>query len=111
MPVTAWHRPSQQAVSFPLTTPTAIQRRTLSKWVGELWVAPRALKSLRGPKGEMISYRRTGPLLFGGVILDIYEIKELRETLTLYVDEYSHTGPKAPVGFTCVSAFPLTEPE
>jgi hypothetical protein len=28
----------------------------------------------------------------------------------LYVDEYSYTDPKAPVGFVCASPFTLTAP-
>jgi hypothetical protein len=69
------------------------------------------LRNLLGPKGEKISYKRLRHVVFGGTILDIYEIKGLKETVTLYIDEYSYTEPKAPVGFTCVSAFPLTKPQ
>jgi hypothetical protein len=68
------------------------------------------LDNLLGPKGEMITYERTGSIPFGDTILDIYEIKGLTKTITLYIDEYDYTEPQAPVGFTCVSAFPLSKP-
>jgi hypothetical protein len=68
------------------------------------------LDNLLGPKGETISYDRAGSIAFGDTILDIYEIKGLQKPITLYIDEYSYTEPQAPVGFTCVSAFPLTKP-
>ncbi len=68
------------------------------------------LDNLLGPNGEKISYERTGSLQFGDTILDAFEIKGLAKNVTLYIDEYSYTEPQAPVGFTCLSAFPLTTP-
>lgn len=68
------------------------------------------LDNLRGPNGEELTYERTGSVPFGDIILDIYEIKGLAKSITLYLDEYNYTDPKAPVGFTCVSAFPLAKP-
>jgi len=68
------------------------------------------LDNLAGPKGEKISYVRRGSNTFGDTILDIFEITSLGKTITLYVDEYSYTEPLAPAGFTCIAAFPLTQP-
>jgi hypothetical protein len=65
---------------------------------------------LAGPKGEKISYERTGSIGFGDTILDAFVITGLGKKITLYIDEYSYTEPQAPVGFTCLSAFPLAEP-
>jgi hypothetical protein len=47
---------------------------------------------------------------FEDTILDVFEIKGLQKAATLYIDEYSYTEPQAPVGFTCLSIFPLTSP-
>jgi len=68
------------------------------------------LENLLGPKGEKISYRRAGPIITLGRIIDIYEINGLKETVTLYIDKYSYAEPQAPAGFTCASEFPLTKP-
>ena len=68
------------------------------------------LDTLRGPNGEELTYDRLGSLPFDSTILDIYEIKGLKQTATLYVDEYSYTDPVAPAGFTCASSFTLTPP-
>jgi hypothetical protein len=68
------------------------------------------LDNLAGPKGEKISYERTGSIGFGDTILDAFVITGLSKKITLYIDEYSYTEPQAPVGFTCLSAFPLAEP-
>jgi hypothetical protein len=68
------------------------------------------LDNLRGPNGESITYERTGSLPFGDTILDAFEIKGLSQSVTLYIDEYNYTEPRAPVGFTCASAFSLTPP-
>jgi hypothetical protein len=68
------------------------------------------LDNLLGPNGEKISYDRTGSLAFGDTILDAFEITVLNQSLILYIDEYAFSEPQAPVGFTCLSAFPLTAP-
>jgi hypothetical protein len=68
------------------------------------------LDNLLGPKGEKITYERTGSIPFGDTFLDVFEISGLGKTITLYIDEYVYTEPQAPVGFTCVSAFPLSKP-
>jgi hypothetical protein len=68
------------------------------------------LDHLKGPNGENISYERTGSLPIGNTILDIYEVLVAGKKVTLYIDEYSYTEPQAPVGFTCVGVFPLSQP-
>ncbi len=68
------------------------------------------LDNLAGPKGEKISYSRTGSLDFGNTILDGFVITGMGKEITLYIDEYSFTEPQAPVGFTCLAAFSLEKP-
>jgi hypothetical protein len=68
------------------------------------------LDVLRGPNGEALTYDRLGSVPFDNTILDIYEIRGLSKPVTLYIDEYSYTDPKAPVGFICASPFTLTVP-
>lgn len=68
------------------------------------------LDNLLGPQGEAISYVRLGSTIAGDVILDIYQISGLPNSVTLYVDEYNFTAPQAPVGLTCKAAFPLASP-
>jgi hypothetical protein len=68
------------------------------------------LDNLAGPNGEKISYERMGSKDFADTILDTYVITGLSEDVTLYLDQYSYTEPQAPVGFACLSAFPLTPP-
>jgi hypothetical protein len=68
------------------------------------------LDNLLGANGEKTSYERTGSFTFGDTILDSYEITVGGKKSIIYIDEYSFTEPQAPVGFTCVSAFPLAKP-
>lgn len=68
------------------------------------------LDNLCGPNGEKISYDRGGSLPFGDTILDVFEITGVKKAVALYIDEYTYMEPQAPVGFTCASAFPLSEP-
>ncbi len=68
------------------------------------------LDNLAGPKGEKLSYTRGGSDNFGDTILDTFNITGLGKTVTLYIDEYSFSEPQAPVGFTCLTAFPLSKP-
>ena len=68
------------------------------------------LDNLAGPKGEKISYERSGSQEFGDTILDAFVITGLSKPATLYIDEYSYSEPQAPVGFTCLGAFSLTKP-
>lgn len=68
------------------------------------------LDNLLGPNGEKTSYNRLKSIPFDNTILDVYEITGLNKAMTLYLDEYSYTDPKAPVGFTCQTAFVLSQP-
>lgn len=68
------------------------------------------LDNLLGPNGEKITYELTESFNFGDTILDTFEITSLQNKVTLYIDEYSYTEPQAPLGFTCLSNFPLTAP-
>lgn len=68
------------------------------------------LDNLAGPKGEKISYSRAGSTTVGDTILDTFIITGLEKEVTLYIDEYSFSALKAPVGFTCIAAFTLTAP-
>lgn len=68
------------------------------------------LNSLRGPKGEPITYERRGAcceyedksLPRGGGLLDVYDIQVDggSKTITIYVDMYRTGPPLLPVGFT-----------
>ena len=65
------------------------------------------LNNLRGPNGELISYKSTGSLSFENTILDEYIIIGLPTPVTLYIDVYSFEEPMAPAGFTCAGPFNL----
>lgn len=74
------------------------------------------LNSLRGPKGEPVTYERRGAcceyqdksiptvsgLPSGGGLLDVYDIQVDggSKTITIYVDMYRSGPPLLPVGFT-----------
>lgn len=74
------------------------------------------LNSLRGPKGEPVTYERRGAcceyedksiptgsgLPSGGGLLDVYDIQVDggSKTITIYVDMYRMGPPQMPVGFT-----------
>lgn len=68
------------------------------------------LNSLRGPKGEPVTYERRGAccefedksLPRGGGLLDVYDIQVDggSKTITIYVDMYRIGPPQLPVGFT-----------
>lgn len=68
------------------------------------------LDNLLGPSGQLIGYNRLGSMPYGDTILDAYQISGLNKSVTLYIDEYSFAELKAPVGFTCKSAFLLAKP-
>ena len=68
------------------------------------------LDNLLDANGEKISYERTGSVPFGNTILDAFEISVAGKKITLYIDEYAYTEPQAPVGFTCIAAFPFSKP-
>lgn len=74
------------------------------------------LNSLRGPKGEPVTYERRGAcceyedksitsiggLPSGGGLLDVYDVQVDGggKTITIYVDMYRMGPPQLPVGFT-----------
>ncbi len=73
------------------------------------------LSILRGPKGQAVSYVRTGSFTFNGVILDEYEVTYagLETPVKLYFDEYNFDelqGVQIPAGFTCGSLAPPSAP-
>ena len=69
------------------------------------------LKSLRGPDGQKLKYKRLGSCCFFSTpntfmgdkgLLDKYEVsyKGLKEPLTLYLNSYDYEQPMVPVGLT-----------
>jgi hypothetical protein len=68
------------------------------------------LNSLRGPKGQPVTYERRGAccefedksIPTGGGLLDVYDIQVDggSKTITIYVDMYRKGPPVLPVGFT-----------
>ena len=68
------------------------------------------LENLLGMNGEPIIYERAGSIPFEDTVLDAFEVTVAGQKVTLYIDEYDYMEPQAPVGFTCVGAFPLSEP-
>ncbi|AYQ26818.1 MULTISPECIES: hypothetical protein [unclassified Polaromonas] len=68
------------------------------------------LNSLRGPKGEPVTYERRGAccefedksIPTGGGLLDVYDIQVDggSKTITIYVDMYRKGPPLLPFGFT-----------
>jgi|SRR5690554_4067240 len=78
------------------------------------------LKSLRGPNGEQIQYRRVSSCCgfksksaaFGKGFLDNYEVyyQGLKEPVILYLNGYEFENPKAPIGFSFVSADKIVKP-
>ncbi|MBE2224145.1 MAG: hypothetical protein IAF02_21575 [Anaerolineae bacterium] len=83
---------------------------------GDAWDGPpreRAFfDNLLGPNGETITYSRDGSLPYGDTILDAFSVTYpgIAETAVIYVDEYTYSAPMVPVGFTCVTGFPLSAP-
>ena len=78
--------------------------------VGKIENEQAFLKSLQGPNGESIQYRRIGSCcefraesaVFGTGFLDKYEISYdgLSDPVILYLNGYEYEAPKCPVGFT-----------
>ncbi|GAB4580935.1 MAG: hypothetical protein Fur0022_36800 [Anaerolineales bacterium] len=66
------------------------------------------LSNLRGPNGEALTYTSLGSTASGEFDLD--EIGGLSEPILLVLDKYNFELLRAPVGFTCPGAFPLTIP-
>jgi hypothetical protein len=73
----------------------------------------RYLDALRGPEGQPVQYRRVGQAHApDGTILDQYTVTHagLDKPVTLHLDWYHFTMPKAPRGFSCAGPFNLTTP-
>jgi len=78
------------------------------------------LKALRGPTGEPVKFRRIGSCCefksksaaFGSAFLDKYEVyyKGINEPVNLYLNGYEFETPKAPLGFTFVTADKIEAP-
>lgn len=77
---------------------------------GALYVAAREqryLQGLRGPAGELLSFKRTGSMMppgsDAGRPLDRYTVTYdgLESPLTLYLDAYHYEPPRAPAGLVC----------
>lgn len=68
------------------------------------------LDNLSGPNGEKVTYVRTGDIPLENTILDNFKVTVAGKTVNLYIDEYAYSEPQAPVGFTCIGAFPLSKP-
>lgn len=78
------------------------------------------LSALRGPNGEEVRFWRvsscchfkTKSAIFGYGLLDKYEVyyKGLKEPIILYINGYEYKTPKAPVGFTFVTADKVVKP-
>jgi hypothetical protein len=88
--------------------------------VGKIKNEQAYLKSLRGPNGEQVQFRRlssccefnNNSAVFGKGLLDQYEVyyQGLKEPITLYVNGYDYENPKAPIGFTFVTADKIEKP-
>ena len=73
----------------------------------------RYLDALRGPEGQVVTYKRTGQHRAPDqTILDAYVLtyEGLEKPITLYLDWYHSNPPKAPRGFTCAQPFDLGAP-
>lgn len=88
--------------------------------VGKIENEQAYLKALRGPNGEQVQFRRISSCcsfksrsaVFGKGLLDKYEVyyQGLREPIILYLNGYDFEKPKAPVGFTFVTADKIEKP-
>jgi hypothetical protein len=65
------------------------------------------LDNLLGPAGQAVSYVRNGSIPYEEIILDAYTLTYDGGSAILYIDIYTFTEPRAPVGFTCAGPFPL----
>jgi hypothetical protein len=73
----------------------------------------RYLESLRGPEGQIVSFKRLGSTEGpDDTILDAYEVTHqgLDKPVTLYLDWYHYTEPRLPRGFSCAAPFNLGLP-
>ncbi len=82
--------------------------------VGKIENEQAYLKALRGPNGEAVQFRRVSSCcgfksksaVFGQGLLDKYEVfyQGLKAPVILYLNGYDYENPKAPFGFTFVTA-------
>jgi len=82
--------------------------------VGEVENEQAYLKALRGPNGEQVQFRRISSCCkfksktaaFGSGFLDKYEVfyQGLTQPIILYLNGYDYETPKAPIGFTFITA-------
>ncbi len=74
----------------------------------------RYLDALRGPKGEVVRYTRNGSTMPPGTDdpVDVYTVTYdgLEAPLTLYLDAYHFSDPKAPQGLVCAKPMSLGLP-
>lgn len=68
------------------------------------------LKSIRAPDGKSLDYQRIGSFAHGERLLDGYKVSFSGDTVTIYLDAYSYEELKAPQGFFCPEAIPLSSP-
>jgi len=88
--------------------------------VGKIENEQAYLKALRGPGGEQVQFRRISSCCnfksksaaFGKGVLDKYEVyyQGLKEPFILYLNGYEYENPKAPAGFTFVTADKIEMP-
>ena len=72
----------------------------------------RYLDTLRGPDGQPIRYTRAGAVEVGDWLVDAYQVTYdgLERPITLYLDWYHFTEPRAPKGFACAQPINLGLP-
>lgn len=88
--------------------------------VGKIENEQAYLKALRGPNGEAVRFRRVSSCCefkskssaLGRGLLDKYEVyyQGLKEPIILYINGYDYENPKAPFGFTFVTADKIEKP-
>jgi hypothetical protein len=88
--------------------------------VGKIGNEQAYLKALRGLNGEQVQFRRVSSCCefksksasFGSGLLDKYEVyyQGLKEPAILYLNGYDFETPKAPIGFTFVTADKIEKP-
>jgi hypothetical protein len=73
----------------------------------------RYLKALRGPAGQVVSFKRSGSLPGPDkTMLDLYVLtwEGQEQPLSIYIDAYRWQTPRAPKGLVCGSEIGLTRP-
>jgi len=110
--------PAQQATAAALPPPCATSEDPTYAYTtqnpaqvggGAMYVAARErryMDALRGPNGQVITYKRLGSLPQGPnsqTILDAYQVTYdgLEKPITIYIDAYHYWDPAVPKGFIC----------